>query len=281
MMRWLRRLLIWTILVGIGVAMLALLQHKLIYHPRSYGPEYRRLFESRLRKVNYQTAEGRQTAFYLGPEDTNKPPELLWMVYGGNAALALDWMWLVQNESLRNAGFLLIDYPGFGECEGSASPGSIDASSEAAYSQWSITYLDEESAGHHPLLAILGHSLGAAAGMRFTTKHFVQKVVLISPFTSVADMVKDMFGAWLIPLLRHRFDNLGPLRELLKQNPPPEIHIFHGSRDEVIPVKMGRELAALDTKLIRYHEIEGGYHNTILQDALGEILASMSTHHVD
>ena len=128
-----------------------------------------------------------------------------------------------------------------------------------------------------PQIGILGHSLGAAAALQLAETISVERVVLLSPFTSVADMVKKMFGSWLIPLLKHRFENRGPLMQLLKRDPPPSITIIHGTRDEVIPVEMGRELAALNSEHIHYHELIHSYHNTILQDALPKILQELQS----
>ena len=90
-------------------------------------------------------------------------------------------------------------------------------------------------------------------------------------------MVKKMFGSWLIPMLQHLFENRGPLMQLLKRDPPPSITIIHGTRDEVIPIEMGRELAALNSEHIHYHELIHSYHNTILQDALPKILQELQS----
>ena len=266
-MRWKGLILFWLLVLISGVLMLAWFQHRMIYHPRSYGSFYHQYFTGSLQRVSYQTPEGSQTSFYQPPPDGNHP-EALWIFFGGNASLALDWMWLVEAASRPGLGFLLIDYPGYGECDGSASPEKILASSELAWVQWQEKYGNTEI----PRLGILGHSLGAATALQLAERIPVGRVVLLSPFTSVADMVRNMFGAWLVPLLRHRFENTGPLLQLLKMETPPSITIVHGTRDEVIPVEMGRQLAALDPKRINYHELPHSQHNTILQDALPMIL---------
>ena len=65
--------------------------------------------------------------------------------------------------------------------------------------------------------------------------------------------------------------------QLLKRDPPPSITIIHGTRDEVIPVEMGRELATLNPEQIHYHELAHSYHNTILQDALPVVLQELQS----
>ena len=266
-MRWKGLILFWLLVLVTGFLMLAWCQHRMIYHPRSYGSFYHQYFKGSLQRDSYQTSEGSQTSFYQPPPDGNHP-EALWIFFGGNASLALDWMWLVEAASRPGLGFLLIDYPGYGECDGSASPEKILASSEIAWAQWQEKYGNMEI----PSLGILGHSLGAATALQLAERIPVGRVVLLSPFTSIADMVRKMFGAWLVPLLRHRFENTGPLLKLLQRETPPSITIFHGTHDEVIPVKMGRQLAALAPKSINYQELPHSHHNNILQDAMPVIL---------
>ena len=183
-MNWKRLILFWLVVILTGILMLALLQHRMIYHPRSYGSIYQPYFNGSLQRVSYQTAEGPQTAFYQSPSEGN-PLQAIWILFGGNAALALDWMWLVEQSAGPDFGFLLLDYPGIAECEGSASPESILASSQAAWAHWEKLYANQQT----PQIGILGHSLGAAAALQLAETISVERVVLLSPFTSLADMV--------------------------------------------------------------------------------------------
>ena len=170
-------------------------------------------------------------------------------------------------------GFLLIDYPGYGACEGSASPETIRISTREAVQVWQREFGVESQSSW----ATLGHSLGAAAAMQFAEDHPVDQIVLLSPFTSLADMVRHLFGGWLVPLLRHPFENLKPLQMVLERNPLPTILIAHGDRDEVVPVQMGRELAALDPEQIEYLEVLDTGHNDILSKLWPRLQQEFST----
>ena len=97
-MNWKRLILFWLVVILTGILMLALLQHRMIYHPRSYGSIYQPYLNSSLLRISYQTPEGSQTAFYQPPSEDN-PPQAIWILFGGNAALALDWMWLVEESA--------------------------------------------------------------------------------------------------------------------------------------------------------------------------------------
>ena len=255
---WLKPLFRWLLLLLGVLLMLALFQHKLIYHPRSYPTGYQPWKTSSLELLRYQTAEGSQTAYYLPPE--NNSVQRVWVLFGGNAGLALDWLGLLAQLSSAGVGFLLIDYPGYGACEGSASPETIRLSIREAVQAWKREFGLESQ----PSWATLGHSLGAAAALQFAEDHPVGRIVLLAPFTSLADMVRHLFGGWLVPLLRHPFENRKPLQMVLERNPTPVILIAHGDRDEVVPVEMGRELAALNPKQIEYLEVPDTGHNDIL-----------------
>jgi len=249
------------------------MQHKMIYFPRSYDAID--LQHEDVVDLNFVTGEGKQTVFYYPPPaNPDKPPAKLWVVFGGNASLALDWYDFVSGYPDKEAGFLMVDYPGYGKCQGTASPDSILESSRRAMSALAAHLaVDDEQLIEH--LRILGHSLGAAAGLQFAVQYPVKEVVLISPFTSLRDMAEIVVGRLLAKTLLDNFDNRARLAELAAWPTPPAVHLFHGNRDDVVPVRMGRELAELYPHLIAYHEIDGGDHNRILTTADQEIYQAM------
>ena len=269
--RWLKPLFRWLLLLLGVLLMLALFQHKLIYHPRSYPTGYQPWKTSSLKLLRYQITEGSQTAYYLPPSGGDA--QRIWVLFGGNAGLALDWLGLLTQLNTLGVGFLLIDYPGYGACEGSASPETIRVSTREAVQVWQREFGSESQSSW----ATLGHSLGAAAAMQFAEDHPVDQIVLLAPFTSLADMVRHLFGGWLVPLLRHPFENQKPLQVVLERNSVPAILIAHGNRDEVVPVKMGRELAALDPEQIEYLEVPDTGHNDILSKLWPRLQQEFST----
>ena len=56
---------------------------------------------------------------------------------------------------------------------------------------------------------------------------------------------------------------------------PTRITIVHGEADSIIPVAMGRELAALDPERITFHGVPGADHNDLIGVAVEVILAAM------
>ena len=252
------------------------IQHKLIWSPQHYGAEYKEMLPKRAVELRYSTTQGKQCVLYIPPRKGSAgPPARLWVLCGGNGSLALDWTNLVLEDPNRQDGFLLIDYPGFGNCEGSAEPGSISESMEKAMTELA-THLHTTPDELDRRLNVLGHSIGCAVVLEFACRHPVHRVVLLAPFTSLRDMAQKRVGWPLCYLLLHNFDNRARLGQLAGRPEPPRVAIFHGKKDEVIPERMGRELANMYPKMIMFHEVPEASHNSIADDAEMEIYSAMN-----
>ena len=250
-------------LVGLG-SFVVVFQERFIYFPVRYSAA--QLEEARTlgaQEIRFRTSQGSQVAFFCLASET--VPERLWLVFGGNGDLALGWLGLVRSVSGSRNAFLLIDYPGYGTCEGRPNPKTILENSERA-----LQALLEQK--HWTLnahtLCVLGHSLGGAAALQFAAKHAVSKILVVSAFTSMDDMVRAQIHIPMGRLLRHRFDNIVALKTILAQQEVPEIDVLHGQADNIIPLRMGRALAALDRSHIKFVEVPGAGHNDIAEAIL-------------
>ena len=102
--------------IAILVLILYIFQRHLIYYPRSYDFTYDLQDFENVVELDYQIAEGNQVSFYLPPRKKNYSlPEELWLVFGGNAALALDFYDFAYGYPNQEAGILLVEYPGYGK----------------------------------------------------------------------------------------------------------------------------------------------------------------------
>jgi pimeloyl-ACP methyl ester carboxylesterase len=266
------KIIILLILAVVLVFVLIQGQQRMIYFPRPYG-EALPLPPQKGHALGYTTSQGRQTAFYLPPAQGDKKPARLWLLCGGNASLALDWLELLADFPDPAAGFLLLDYPGYGNNQGRPSPTTILESAETALGALAI-HLGTDRADLDSRLMVMGHSLGAAAVLLYAARHPVGRIVLISPFTSLKDMATRLVGPLLARAMLHDYDNRARLQAILSRQPPPPITIIHGDHDKVVPVEMGRELASL-SRWIKYREALRADHNYILVTARAEIIQAM------
>jgi hypothetical protein len=263
-----------SIAIFLPVVFLLGCQSNLIYHPNAYRAEYETdLVQMRGERVKFSTSQGAQTAFYIPAKvGVSGVPETVWLCFAGNGSLALDWLQVTEVWDNRFA-YLLIDYPSYGECEGKPTPSRIRESSQAAFSalaaRLGITKADLRSRS-----LVLGHSLGAAVALMAAADFGIARGVLISPFTTLTEMGRLVLGWPLCHLNLHRYDNRRTLAKVVDQEGARFV-IYHGAEDEVIPVRMGRELAKMDEQRIAFFEERGAHHNDLLRLAKERVGESM------
>lgn len=248
--------------------MINTLQERLIYHPRPYGVDYQYFKQaSFFQEIPYQTREGRQVALYVAPKDPAvRQPERLWVFFGGNMSLALFWKGLVERAPDRRAGFLLFDYPGYGNCQGHSSPASILESARAGMTALAgHLRINPQQLYRH--LNIFGYSLGTAAALQLAAKIPEERVLLVAPFSSMWAMARRQVGWPFYLFLTHRFDNQARLKELAARAGRPQVVITHGDHDDVVPVQMSRDMAHQFDGWVEYQEVPGANHLQIVQEA--------------
>lgn len=241
------------------------IQDRVIYLPQLYARPAEQILSQELRTgrqgrvLSFQTSQGQQCALYVGKDRAKK----VWLMFGGNGARALDWLAVIHRVPVdTDVGFLLVDYPGYGWCEGRPDPQTIQENVKGAV----VLLADEwrlDVAGVETRLSCLGHSLGAAVALEAGAKMNVREVVAISPFTSMQAMANRVVGKPISFLLRHRFDNVKSLQHL-QQETGVKVVMFHGLEDQIVPVSMGQALGLQFADVVEFHEVPQAGHNDIL-----------------
>lgn len=216
------------------------LERRILYQPRKYQAADIDAFQkSGGKRLDYKTEQGKQTA-WLVPQAKGATPERLWVFCGGNGMLALDWLPLCKGLPFTSDAYLLVDYPGYGECGGAPSPQTIrdnvKLSVAAAAKQVGI-----DPAKHPEAICVFGHSLGCAAALMAVEEFHLRSAVLCAPFTSTAEVAQAKLGLPKGFPLQHNFDNRPGLTDIGKNK--GHAWIFHGDQDEVLPVDMSQTLA--------------------------------------
>jgi uncharacterized protein len=233
------------------------------------------------RKENYgaelffETRAGKQRVFYIFPE--NHPsdfPEFLVIIYPGIGSKALDWKEFAIGSRNPKNGFLLIDYPGRGNNQGSMRPKYLPDSTIGALNALKKYLAIEQDQNVSNHLLLVGHSFGCAAALQVAQHLNPDKIVLIAPFTTLRKALFKKVGplAWLNP---DQMDNGKWLENLCKQANPPLINIIHGTKDQIVPFGMGKELANRSNGSVIFHEIEGAGHVDIIKIAEDLIIKAL------
>lgn len=199
------------------------------------------------RIVRYEAADGTRLAGAFFPPPAAGSPVVLY--FHGNAEAAAQNLPLAG--SLRGAGFgvFLAEYRGYGALPGSPSEKGLYADGEAALAE--LGRLDIPPAR----VVLVGRSLGSGVAVDLATRHPFAAVVLVSAYTSVVDLGRSFAGPIARFVVRDRFDSLSKIARVASP-----VVLLHGTRDDVIPVEMGRRLAAARHGS-RWVEIPEATHN--------------------
>ncbi|HPT29239.1 MAG TPA: alpha/beta hydrolase [Bryobacteraceae bacterium] len=267
---WIRRLARYAVVTAAGWGALSLLARRSVFHPIKYPEGWWQLQE----RVGAEDA-------WITTRDGVKlhgwfasPPEakLATLFLHGNAGNVTHRVQAIL--AIREAGsaVLVLDYRGFGKSEGSPSESGVTMDAEAAF-----VWLQKR--GFPPKRIVLhGESLGTAVAVDLATRNQCAGLVLEAPLTSasaVAGTVVPLLGRTLIS----GFDSLSRISRV-----KAPLLVIHGTRDEVIPFRMGQELFDAANEPKQFWAVEGAGHNNISETAgpayaakLKEFLGSLAS----
>ena len=193
----------------------------------------------------------RLAGWYLPALDRLPPPSpaLLWF-YGNGENVAAIWP-IIRDFRPPQAAVLVLDYPGYGASEGKATEAGMYEAADLAY---------EALSGRPDVdpkrIYVYGRSLGSAAATHVASTHEVAGLILESPFTSAKGMAARHYRFVPRGLVRLSLDNVGRMPSIRC----PAL-IFHGTRDMLVPMQMGQEVAAAAGGPVEFVMIEGSGHN--------------------
>jgi fermentation-respiration switch protein FrsA (DUF1100 family) len=207
--------------------------------------------------ARYETNDGIQLAGAFFPPPS--PDRSVVLYFHGNAEAAAQNLPLAESLRARGLGVFLAEYRGYGGLAGSPSEKGLYADGVAALAE-----LDR--LGVPPSRVVLvGRSLGSGVAVELTTRHRVAGVVLVSAYTSIVDMGRTIAGPLAPLVIRDRFDSLSKVARVASP-----VVLLHGTRDDVVPVAMGRRLAAARPGS-RWVEVPEATHNDF--PGLADLLA--------
>jgi pimeloyl-ACP methyl ester carboxylesterase len=158
----------------------------------------------------------------------------------------------LQKLSSLGYGVMTFDYRGFGRNPGTPTEAGVYADALAAY-----RYLTQEYGVRPSRVILAGRSLGSAVAVETATRVPAAGLVLLSPIDSV-----PLTGArayWWIPVRRlatYRFDNVVKIEHV-----SVPVLVVHATDDELVPVRVARDLFARISARRLMIETDGGHND--------------------
>lgn len=237
-------LIIIGVLAAALLAGLFIMQRQMIYYPTHEDRDgrgdgiFKALRDSRSQLVGYV----REAA----------TPSSVVIFFHGNGGEAIHRAWIGQALPEDSVTVVLAEYPGYGAHAGEPSEVAIESAAvnliDLVKSKWPVP------------LTVVGESLGTGVASYVAAHRSIERLALISPFTSLVDAASIHFPMLPVSmLLLDRFDS----RSHLKAVGVP-LRVIHGTIDDIVPFELGKRLfdsyTGSDKVLI---ELPGVGHNDI------------------
>jgi fermentation-respiration switch protein FrsA (DUF1100 family) len=206
--------------------------------------------------VRIPTADGQQLQCYWIPCGDSRR---VLIYFHGNAGNISHRLPDLLNLARMNLNVLGVGYRGYGTSTGSPSEAGIYRDGHAA-----LHFITVDKGFDHRRIFLLGRSIGSTVAVEIARGQALAGVVLVTPLTTAKAVAKaNGFGPFSA-LAGDAFNNSGKINQL---NAP--LLIIHGTRDEVIPFRLGRELFDQAPPPKEFVAVEGAGHNDISLAAAG------------
>jgi pimeloyl-ACP methyl ester carboxylesterase len=175
-------------------------------------------------------------------------PENIWLLLHGNGGQAADRVYALGAFSTRDSVFIM-EYPGYGARAGKPSRRGFDAAALEAYDLLRASFPGKP-------VCVAAESIGSGPAATLARAPVVpDKLVFIVPFDNLKSVARDHVRYLPVGLLlAGSWDNVASLAQY---DGPMEV--FGAERDEVIPVRHARALAASRPQA-QFHLIPGGHN---------------------
>src|SRR6516164_11554907 len=243
----------WPIAIAFDVGILFMVASRAPYYPIKYPSGFWQL----------QSKLGAEDVWLLTSDRVRlhawwvRAPQasLVTLYLHGNAGNVTHRFLPIREITAAGSSVLIIDYRGYGKSGGSPNEHGLYADADAAY----LYLLDHGYTARRILLQ--GESLGTAVAVDLASRRECAGVVLEAAFTSGGDVVNTILPV-IGPLLFRGFDSESKIANIRAP-----LLFFHGNRDQIIPLKLGRSLfqAALEPKW--FVEIPEAGHNDLVETA--------------
>jgi uncharacterized protein len=241
------------VLYLVGCLLLYAFQNKLIFFPKKMSVDAHEISkDSTIEPLQINVAESKNLRGWLC-KSPNKGKLKIIIYFGGNGDEVSNF--IPQAKKFEGWSVVLLNYPGFGDSDGSPNEKSLYNSALSIYDY--VISRDDVDANH---IVIMGRSLGTGVATFLASSKPSRGVVLISPFESLSCVVKDNFGFFPVDLiLKSKFDS----RIYAPQVKSPLLCLC-GLDDRTIAPKHSKTLLKFWGGETEYKEFVGCNHNDLI-----------------
>ena len=200
-------------------------------------------------EVVLDSSGGERVIVWHIPPRGEKPVVLYFHGNGGSLRWRVDRFRALAADG---TGLIALSYRGYGGSSGRPTEKGLIDDALAAYAFAAARYPASR-------LALWGESLGTGVAVALAAQKPVGRIVLESPFTSIADIAAQIY--WFFPvrlLIKDSFRS-----DLLIGTVTAPFLILHGDKDFIVPITLGDQLYKLITAPKRFVRFPGAGHNEL------------------
>ena len=246
--RWTAGLLGAYLLLG---TMIYFIQEKFIFLPTSLPANYQYDFEVPFEEIFLNSSDdARLNALHF----KSPSPKGVILYFHGNAGNLARWGEIAMSLTQQyNYDVVVMDYRTYGKSKGELSEKALYEDGQLFYDYILQRYRENE-------VVLFGRSLGTGIATLLASTNDPGKLILETPYYSMLDLGQKRFPFLPVKwLLKYEFKSFEYV-----QNIDCPVTVFHGTRDEIVPLESGRRL--YDTIPGDKKEmvvVEGGRHNNL------------------
>ncbi|XLQ19570.1 MAG: alpha/beta hydrolase [Candidatus Moraniibacteriota bacterium] len=229
-------------------------------------PSPNRTNENCERKIAEKTVEHNETTLYH--QSVENADEVI-VFYHGNGNIVCDMVFVADIFNENDISYIFPEYTGYSD-DGNKSTheGVLKNVQDTA------DYIEQQDYEH---VYVIGQSIGTGAAAYHTTLQEVEKLLLISPFTTLTDVIYEMVPLYPRIFIENFFVDLFN-NKLRLQDYKGDLLIIHGTNDLVIDISQGLELfESTSARQKEFLSAEGfGHANIVESDEIIKVINDIS-----
>ena len=218
------------------VTLATIFQEKILFRNTKIDINYQYQFKGKFEEMWFHPeAQADLNALYFKTDSLKRKGLILY--FHGNADDLRRWGKYAEDFTRNGYDILMMDYRQFGKSTGVLSEKAFHTDARYIY-EWAKKRFPENE------IIIYGRSLGTGIATRLASETNPKMLLLETPYFSLVDV-----GMSYLPIIPFDFLLRYKLRtDLYIKQVRCSIHLFHGTKDEVVPYKSSLKLVALLNK---------------------------------